>query len=145
MRFLVTGLPRCRTAWFAAYLTEGDTICFHEAYHNNVDLQVPFKNKGNSEPSVPQKWIDEFEPQKIVIVHRDLGDVYRSLKQMGIAPSVQWLQDLEARNQEMDGLHVDYHNIDLENVHDYLGFGNYNPHRAALYNKMHIQHMNWRR
>ena len=29
-RFIITGYPRSRTAWMAAFLSSGDTICFHE-------------------------------------------------------------------------------------------------------------------
>lgn len=30
--FFITGLPRCRSAWFANLLTYGDSFCFHDAW-----------------------------------------------------------------------------------------------------------------
>ena len=29
-RFFITGLPRSRTAWMAAFMTSGNAVCLHE-------------------------------------------------------------------------------------------------------------------
>ena len=144
MRFVITGLPRCRTAWWAAYLTQGDVFCFHEASYMDADYRIPFKHKGNSEAGVPDTFLESFDPQKIVIVHRDIDEVYRSLEIIGQPVRPGYLEELEERNTKLEGLHVDFYNIDLDEVHTYLELPGYSPERAKLFENMNVQSKYWR-
>lgn len=144
MRFVVTGLPRCRTAWWAAYLTTDKVFCYHEADYMNSDWKIPYKYKGNSEAGVTDTFLEEFNPQKMVIVHRDVDEVYRSLEIIGQPVRPGFLEELEKRNEKLDGLHVDFYNIDLDEVHTYLEIPGYCPHRAKLFTDMNIQSKYWR-
>ena len=145
MRFVITGLPRTRTAWFAAYfMGVKDTICYHEASFMGNEMDVPYRNIGNSEAGVPQEWLDEFKPQKIVVVHRPVAEVERSLEIIGQPVKKGFIEALEERNQGIDGLHVDFYDINIEKIHDYLGLAGHDPYRAALFADMNVQSKHWR-
>jgi len=146
MRFLITGLPRSRTAWFAAYFSQGDTLCYHEASFFDYDMQVPFTHLGNAEAGVSVKWLNEFDPQKIVVVHRDLDEIERSLKKIEVPVDRVFLEALEKGNSALKGLHVAYDDItkSIKGIHDWLELPGYSSERAFIMNDMNIQSKYWR-
>lgn len=102
MDFVITGLPRSRTAWTAAYLTHGETFCIHEGLKlcaNGVGaLRKAFPRhaiyRGISDPAAAlaqDKFIAEFPLAKWIIIERPYKDVEMALKRAN-APS--------------DGLHI---------------------------------------
>jgi len=146
MKFLITGLPRSRTAWFASYFTTEDTLCYHEASFHNSDMELDVKNIGNSEAGVELPWVTDFAPDRIIVIHRDIDEVERSLDIIGEPTGAALRERLEELNTRLDhfgGLHVDFYNIDLWQIHDYLGL-KYLPHRAELFDTMNIQSKYWR-
>jgi hypothetical protein len=52
--FLVSGMPRSRTAWMAAWLTTDKTICYHDPKIGEVDatLSTTYRRTGFSGPEV---------------------------------------------------------------------------------------------
>lgn len=87
--FFITGLPRSRTAWFANYLTYGDTMCFHDGYLGckSIDAFVaklrawPGSCVGSSDPM--NAWFQdrlskEFPDAKWVVISRNQDDVIAS-------------------------------------------------------------------
>lgn len=88
--FFITGLPRTRTAWFANLFTYKDSFCFHEAFktHDTIDEyaksidKLPYKYSGNSDCSIPfiiNDLMSIYPKSKIVVIERDIDEVYNSL------------------------------------------------------------------
>ncbi|MEO7520231.1 MAG: sulfotransferase [Gemmatimonas sp.] len=90
--FFVAGLPRSRTAFWANFLTFGDSFCHHEASFDCATMaelqramtKVPmFTNHiGNADPNlglIPQKLLDTFPGARVVFIHRPIGDCVESL------------------------------------------------------------------
>jgi len=146
MKFVITGLPRSRTAWFAGYFTQGDTICVHEAAFYDKDMDLPFENIGTADSGYlnEPEWAEAFAPDKVVVVHRPLKEVIRSLDIIGITNVDDKMADLQVRLNEVVGLHVDFYDIGLKDIHEYLGLPGYNKERADLFMHLNIQHQNWR-
>lgn len=79
--FLIVGLPRSRTAWLAAFLTDGDTVCHHELIRQCANVaEYPQKlshGVGDSSPSVPF-YYDRVKaaigPHKLLFILRDSND-----------------------------------------------------------------------
>lgn len=138
-KFVITGLPRSRTAWFSAYFTYGDIICYHEAFYHGIPLEGA-KHVGNADCGYFVKDWDIGE-HGLVIIHRDPEDVARSLYRIGLDEGIEYLPMVSERLYELDGLHVDYDDIDdrLEEIHDYLGLPGYDKKRAELFRNMNIQ------
>lgn len=88
MDFIVTGLPRSRTAWVANYLTYGDMFCLHDALVNWDDLKLPdveYAGIADSGASLFQDNLSErFPDAKWIIIERNYTDVQASLKKMGL-------------------------------------------------------------
>lgn len=131
MSFLVTGLPRSRTAWLSAFLTSGGAYCKHEGLLEGVDSLVKWLNRselhGDSDSGLPLVWDQviprlESEP-KIVVILRDREEVAESLSKYwegidflrGLDP-VDLLNDLSVELEKIkkDALLIQYK--DLENI-----------------------------
>lgn len=88
--FLVTGLPRSRTAWLANFFTFGDSVCLHDplpAFKMDVlrvvqhARSLPFGNVGISDPAIAQAamlYHLAFPDARVLIVNRDYEDSIRS-------------------------------------------------------------------
>lgn len=96
--YLITGLPRSRTAWFAAVCSTVDgSICYHEP---SADYRT-WQAAASLWDSARQKWcgisdsgfsfkireiIDQWHPQ-VLIIERPAGEVLTSLEGIGIRRS----------------------------------------------------------
>ena len=94
-KFFVTGLPRSRTAWMAAFLSTGETLCYHEpSYKISKIDQLPtlfdstfYKHLGISDSGLGFhiEWILENVKPRTLIIERDVEEVKASLKEhMGV-------------------------------------------------------------
>lgn len=99
--FLISGLPRSRTAWASVLCTTQNSICYHEPcvkfkkWDDLVDLyqrETP-KFVGVSDSSVVflLPWILETIQPRTVIIERNVGEVKASLDRLGI-PSGEYLE-----------------------------------------------------
>ena len=143
-KFVITGLPRSRTAWFSAYLTQGDVLCYHEAFYHHQPLEgAPYVGTADCGYAL-RDW--SIGKHKLVVIHRDYKDVAKSLKAIGLEDEIGYLPILAERLRELGGLHIEYSEIDerLKEIHDYLGLPRYDKKRAELFTKMNIQSMEWR-
>ena len=75
--YLITGLPRCRTAWLAALLY-GDIPCYHDNPGSLLALVAIGTPFGLSSPSLvawkPMLAVEIFADAPIVVVHRPAID-----------------------------------------------------------------------
>lgn len=89
--FLVTGYPRSRTAWLAAYLSSGPTLCLHEPImrFNQHFLplveyieDLPHKNVGISDSAIPKlrsMFALVFSEAPVLVIERDKRECLSSL------------------------------------------------------------------
>lgn len=96
-KFLITGLPRSRTAWLSAIFCTDNIICFHEPINQLGDIQAVkdfvskvqgYSHVGISDSSIganPSEYIDYFFSYPIVVIKRPKVEVVESLiKFLGI-------------------------------------------------------------
>ena len=81
-RFFITGLPRSRTAWMAAFMTAGNAVCLHEPRNWKAMWESDgAKFVGISDSGLGfqmQSIIDAYEP-RILIIDRPIEEVEASL------------------------------------------------------------------
>ena len=150
-KFVVTGLPRSRTAWFSAYLTTGDVLCYHEAAYNEYDMEAPgYAHVGTAESGyvLAADWVASLGDHKLVIIHRDAQDVIDSLDQLqdARAHGIGWMVTAMATQlTQLEGLHVKFDEINdqLPEIHEHLGLP-YSQDRADLFVNLNIQSQDWR-
>ncbi len=93
-KFFVTGLPRSRTAWMSAFLTTGETLCYHEPSCHIAKIEdistffdsTFYKHIGVSESSLGFfiEWILENIKPRTLIIERDIAEVKESMRQIGL-------------------------------------------------------------
>ena len=144
--YFVTGLPRSRTAWFAAYLTAQGGDCIHEGltfFSHKADFDLLMsKRRGLSDPGL---MFTDFQERfsgagsRTVIIHREINEVRKSLKRLLVNWNDQFLLDAQARMKGLNGLHVPFEQIDarLKDITNYLGV-EYDAEIAASFKNMVI-------
>jgi len=129
--FFITGLPRSRTAWMAAFLTGGDVLCHHELMKFCPTRECfyqafrhPKVRIGNSDSGLPLTEFQRVFPDApTVIIERDIEDVYRSLHDIGIPIEMRWLVDMQERIAGLNGMRVEFDNLDrqLADICNHIG------------------------
>lgn len=147
--FFITGLPRSRSAWFAEFMTDDNVYCYHELL-NKIKVKEDFKKMmlvdhqhvGNSDCGLFMTDHQEIFPDaKTVIIHRNINDVYHSLKEKGLEMPIKLLKDIESLNCNIEGLHVDFDDINeqLEDIYFYCTNQYINKDRVKEYINKDIQ------
>ena len=141
----VTGLPRCRTRWFADYLDGYDGVtAYHEAlcglntkraFYHKMERpgHVINSDSGLYITDFQQRWPDA----PTVIIERDMADVYASLCELfgrsGLPePNMTFLAMQKIKIDQLKGLRVAFEDINerLEEITEYLGI-TYDPDYAV--------------
>lgn len=147
-RFVITGLPRMRSAWFSAYLTTGDVFCYYEAIKDSLPLNG-YKHTGTADCGylLRPEWVESIGEHKLVVIHRNLNDVLESAEELGLTANIELLPYLNDKLYELDGLHVDFDDINdrLLEIHNYIGLPCFNKDRANMFINMKIQTKQWSR
>jgi hypothetical protein len=115
MPFFITGLPRSRTAWLAAWLS-ADALCLHDIPAPREGAR-PAGTAGYSGPELATQYDElraKFPSSKWLVVVRELADAIRSFKEWA-GPLIPRDFDLERFFTEraealnrIDGLRVDF-------------------------------------
>lgn len=135
--FFLTGFPRSRTKWFAAYFSSLPGVyCHHEAMngcHSREDFYQRMSALdcdyiGNSDSGLMYSGFQaEYMGCPTVIIERDIDDVYDSLRRM-FGPKVvheadhmQALQRQKAELDKLSGMRVPFEEIDsrLQEIHEH--------------------------
>lgn len=95
-RFFITGLPRSRTAWLAAFLTTARTMCYHEPsvkMQRLEDIGDLYDHPGHEYTHVgisdsalgfwAESVLEMYEPRTLVVI-RNVNDVKESLADLGV-------------------------------------------------------------
>ncbi len=90
MSFLILSPPRCMTAWLANLLTDGTTLCHHDAMaHGGLKRleALAGPNIGFAETAgmyVPRRLRQLFPAAPVVVVLADMARVAASLRALGV-------------------------------------------------------------
>jgi len=146
--FLVLGLPRSRTAWLSNFLTYGDVTCTHEGLNGCNTLQEykeKFTNRsGDSNTGLA---LFDFEEQfldfKTIIIDNTIDASVKFAKEHYGADVAYTMNTLKDRLSSLDGLHVQYNDINnqLQEIWDYVSNDQFNEKRATSLINFDIQIM----
>ena len=151
--FFITGLPRSRTAWLAAYFTEGNVFCYHDGlkYLNskedfydlmhNAHRDYRLEMIGNSDSGlIFTDFQTRFPGVPTVIIERPVADSWQSMVSLGFSIDVDFFFDNSQKLDDLTGLRVPYEHIDrdLRFICEYIGV-RYSPARHALFKQWHIE------
>ena len=129
--FFITGLPRSRTAWMAAFLTGDGVLCHHELmkfcktkaeFYRSFDH--PSLRIGNSDSGLMMTdFQNVFPDSPTVIIERPLDDVLQSLHDIEILVPREYLEDMQSKLSSLKAMRVEFENLDrqLPDVCDYIG------------------------
>ena len=144
MTFVITGLPRSRTAWFAALFNALGHPCAHEAIKGANSLRIledKLKHTGNSDSGIVLLKKQFSVPT--VIIHRPLADVLSSLQDTG-SRQADLLNKMSIESNKLVGLHVEYKDIDtkIQSIikHCTGAYGNANV--VELFSTLNVQRTN---
>lgn len=151
--FFITGLPRSRTAWLAAYFTDGNVFCYHDglkylnkkeefyylmgAAHKDYKLDTI----GNSDSGlIYTDFQTRFPDADTVIIERPVADSWQSMVSLGFSVDVDFFFENAKKLDKLRGLRVPYEHIDrdLNLICEYIGV-RYSPARHALFKQWHIE------
>lgn len=113
--FMIVALPRSGTTWAANFFTEGRVMCFHDplytTHYSDWDRQLPLRAPEGAEVGVSctgiWRWADWLNdhPARKVILRRDLGEIQKSMAEIGLPPLE---RSAEQMIQRVQGLHVPF-------------------------------------
>ena len=145
--FFLTGLPRSRTAWMAAFLTNGDVLCHHEFLKDCTSremfyegMRAQHKRIGNSDSGlVITDFQTKFPDSKTVIIERNPADVYASLSEI-FDVSLEGFYLMAKEVEKIEGLRVPFTRLDDEmpTICEYLDIP-YDKARHDLFKILNIQ------
>lgn len=143
--FFLTGLPRCKSAFFANLLTYGDSFCYHDAFLGldklediHCKLKIcpqlgTFSTVGISDPALVLFWermVEWYPDAKWIVVKRPEREVVKSCAELKLhIPNIRqklWRDGvfLQQITQSVNPLVLDFYQINSETVlkiEDYLG------------------------
>jgi len=162
--FLIVGLPRSRTAWLAAFLTDGQVFCHHELLRSCANAELyPTVFLGNmkpiigdSDPSLPlfySKIKGQLPAHKVVFITRSPEECRDSTEKMLIEAGQDvakhlavWDQCLAAflamRKECPDAMAFNYEDLDdpekVKELAEYCTGLPFNKDRWTLFNELKI-------
>ncbi len=146
--FAVTGIARSRTAWFAAFLTDGISHCWHDWSAQVLDpadylkAAVPGKQSGISDTGF---WMlgrraDKYA-KRIVVIHRNPAECRESAHR-AFGVDMDMVACANALYQ-VPGFHLKYDSLAdhavLEEAFHYLTGRKADPERVELFANLNIQ------
>jgi len=152
--FFLTGLVRSRTAWFANYLTFGDSFCYHDpfVFSSPKDvierIQNDDRNCGISDASLVCYWEqfrNAFPDAKWVVIERSFDEVVHSasqIVQINVDALLHMRRELDNLISELSPLRVHFSEIDAPmamSVADYLGVDAGSSERAEMLSLFNVQ------
>jgi hypothetical protein len=161
--FLIVGLPRSRTAWLSAFLTDGDVFCHHElsSYCKSPGefverlLSPKYAVNGDSDPGIPIAYpalVTALPPHRIVFIERPEQSAKAALKSMMAKEAGLDLNDsrwflINDAYQRMrascpDSMSFRFEDLDreenMEILSEYLTERPFNRERFHLFNRLRV-------
>jgi hypothetical protein len=116
--FYITGLPRSRTAWFAAFMTASGFPCYHEAVIGCKSLkEYQEKVANHSDSTTGLGILDKADDRPTLAI---TGRVERATEFAGCDKS--WMEELEQTQVSMAGMAVHFDEVDdrIEDIFKFL-------------------------
>lgn len=151
--YFITGYPRSRTAWLAAFMTTGQSLCLHEGIARTGGIEPLGRAMeacakhcgavGDSDPTLPlyaEEFLEAFPDAPVLVVKRPALEVRSSLMRQGmtLSETESMLERLSAGLETIISKAqvcwpVDYHSIDstLEPIWEFLVGDGFDALRAA--------------
>lgn len=130
--FFITGLPRSRTAWFAAFMTASGFPCMHEGMNGCKTIKeykLKIKNKSDSNTGL---FIvkNPYPKRRMLIIHRK--------NRMN---NVAGMENGEQQLLKLNGLHVNFNDINkrIDEIFYYLTLTKINKDIYNLFKHLNIQ------
>lgn len=145
MSFLITGLPRSRTAWLSVFMTAQGEFCYHEGCNKTKswdDYLKKMENCGNSDSAIALHENIKTLDCPIVIIERDINEVYESCcKLFKDIYIMETLEKIQENLKDIEGLRIPYYNINdrLKDIWSYCTDKPYNEEISKQLIKMNIQ------
>ena len=152
--YFITGLPRSRTAWCAAFFTGFyNQVCYHEGLRGTKSLDEftqrmylsGYSKVGNSDCGMALfDFQAAFPDSPVLIIRRPFVDVCRSLAAMDIPIEAQMVHVIDRRLNHVDGLEVGFDELDhrMPEVCKHLGLP-YSEQRHEQFMQLNIQTTNY--
>lgn len=158
-RFLITGLPRMRSAWLAALFSSDQVRCFHDAvHHGGVERMLAELQSTNApvlgliDPAAatvyPRDALAIFSDDPVVVVFRDEEESRIGLERWfgqrlvgwdGLLKNREWfLHELSGKFYAIDYAHLDDYDAVAEMYHICTGLP-LDRHRFDLFNTLKIE------
>ena len=125
--YFLSAVGRSRTAWLAAFLSSNEKPCYHEGsvkFSNPVAYEdALLAGAGDSTSLLLITRMHEVYPEApVVVIQRDILEVYRSSHNAGLPVELNTLLDLQEAQLNIQGLHVCYEDIDkrLPEICEYI-------------------------
>lgn len=140
---MICGLPRSRTAWLSAWLTDDYGICSHEgisscktiSQYKSLYDDTYFADSTTAGPVLKSVSADR------LIILRDPKECHQSTtKALGHDLGLDWFNNQFEELSSLDGLRISFNKIDesLDVIWDYIKGTPLNKDRASLFKKMNI-------
>src|SRR5688572_17414594 len=91
-KIFLTGLPRCRSAFFSNLLTCGDSFVYHDGFDGcdtfddfKSKMDIPYRVVGNSDPANVLFWKDivaAYPDAVWIVIKRDVNEVHKSVNNL---------------------------------------------------------------
>lgn len=141
--FAITGIGRCRTAWMAAFLTDGDVHCHHEfawrcdSPADFVKARVPGRITGVADTLI---WLaEEIPARRTLVIHRDPSFAEQFSEK--VFRVRQDFRPLAERLRRITGIHVEFDELDerMEEIVWLLTGKDIDADRFDLFRRMRIE------
>lgn len=139
MKYVITGLPRSRTAWAAAYVG----CAVHPV--NYILPERVMELERFSDPSFLLFWKKIHDGRRVIIIERDLNDAVMSMDRAFGTDSFSTLANMHYQMELLkkeDDVHVlDYYNLDGEKLWELTSDLPYSEDYFIEFNNLNIQTM----
>ena len=154
--FLITGLPRSRTAWLANLLTTRETLCHHEGliearnkseYEAMLYSDTATVGDANTILALPC-YSEVLElTTKVVVIHRKIEEVIRSSEVFlgaSLEGKVQVFEEQSYRLGKIRGLHINFEDINqrIQEIWEYCTPEPFSRVRTNKLMQLNVQTMN---
>ncbi len=127
--FFITGLPRSRTAWMAAFLSGAGVMCWHELLKHCATREAFYRGMrhpeyrvGDSDCGLPvTDFQARFPKAKTVVIERDPVEVLASLHDLGFGGGMEHMTPIIDALSKVKGLRVPFDRLD-EMLPDVCGY-----------------------
>lgn len=149
--FFITGLPRSRTAWMAAFLSDGDVFCHHdllnycltrEAFYDGM-RRGPHRTGNSDGGLVITDFQSKFPASRTVVIQRDRDESFASLVELfppDLPVNRAAFETMADNIDRLKGMKVGFSDLDsaMPDICEYLDLP-YNPDRHELFSRLNIQ------